>query len=102
MSSPFVSPGTAATIAIGSVVSALYIRYMWAALRKSVRTRFDPDTGTDRFALSFGGAVISVVASASAIAAYGLGPALLYLGPVLALASPLAVAFCLRDEATAD
>jgi small-conductance mechanosensitive channel len=102
MSTPLVSTGTAATIAVGAVVSFLYVRYMWAALRKSVRTRFDPDVGTDRFALSLGGAAISAVASAGAIAAYGLGPALLYLGPILALASPLAVAFCLRDEAIND
>jgi hypothetical protein len=42
--------------------------------------------------------VIAVVGSAGAISAFGLGPALLYLGPLLALLSAIAVARCLRTE----
>jgi hypothetical protein len=38
------------------------------------------------------------VGSAAAISAYGAGPALLYVGPGLALLSAVAVSYCLRAE----
>jgi hypothetical protein len=73
---------------------------MWAALQKAVVTRDRADGGQDRYGFSFAGALVAVVASSAAIAAYGLSPALLYAGPVLALASAVAVAYCLRREVT--
>ncbi|HMJ15736.1 MAG TPA: hypothetical protein VK524_30175 [Polyangiaceae bacterium] len=93
-----VSPGTALTILAGVLISGFYIHYMWAALKKAVRTRDDADVGEDTYRRSFFGAVISVVVSAIAISVYGLGPFLLYLGPIAALLSPIAVTFCLREE----
>jgi hypothetical protein len=93
-----VSTGTAATLVVGLVISVIYVRYMWGALARAVRTRDDADVGQDRYQHSLVGALIAVIGSALAISAFGLGPALLYLGPVLALLSAVAVARCLRTE----
>jgi hypothetical protein len=98
MPEQLVSVGTVITIVAGLVIGFFYLRYMWGSLQKAVRTREDPDTGKDQYHLSFAGAVVSVLASSAAIAAYGLGPALLALGPLLALASAVAVSYCLRRE----
>jgi hypothetical protein len=98
MPTQLVSSGTLVTIVIGLIIGAVYLRFMWAALQKAVRTRDDADTGKDQYHFSFAGAVISVVASSAAIAAYGLGGSLLYLGPLLALGSAVAVSWCLRRE----
>jgi hypothetical protein len=98
MSSPFVSTGTIITLVIGLAVALAYLRYMWRSLQKAVETRDDTDSGQDRFHHSFGGAVIAVVASSAAVAAYGVSPTFLYVGPALALLSAIAVAYCLRQE----
>jgi hypothetical protein len=98
MSDQLVSTGTVITIAVGAAIGYFYLRFMWASLQRAVRTRDEADAGQDRFHFSFVGAIISVVASSAAIAAFGLGPAFLYLGPLLALGSALAVAHCLRTE----
>jgi hypothetical protein len=63
-----------------------------------LRTLDDADRGEDRYRFSLIGAVIAVIGSISAIAVYGAGPALLYVGPLLALASAVAVAYCLQRE----
>jgi hypothetical protein len=102
MSEQLVSGGTLLTILIGLVISYFYLKHMWSALQKAVRTRDDADTGQDRFSRSMIGAIIAVIGSAAAITVYGAGPALLYAGPALALASAIAVAFCLREEALHD
>lgn len=101
MSDQFVSSGTAATIVVGVVIAYFYLRYFWAALRKAVLTRNHVDEGEeDRYHFSFAGAVISVVISATAIAIYGVGPGFLYLGPIAALLSPIAVTYCLYQDAS--
>jgi hypothetical protein len=71
---------------------------MWGALARAVTTRDHADTGEDRYRNSLAGALIAVIGSASAIAVYGAAPALLYVGPLLAFASAIAVAYCLRTE----
>jgi len=93
-----VSPGTAATLLVGVLIAAVYVRYMWGALSRAVRTRDEVDTGQDRYQHSLIGALIAVFGSALAITALGFGPTLLYLGPALALLSAVAVARCLRSE----
>ena len=98
MPQQLVSPGTAATLLIGVLISVVYVRYMWGALARAVRTRDEVDTGEDRYRHSLIGALIAVFGSALAISALGFGPALLYLGPALALLSAVAVARCLRSE----
>ena len=99
MSSTFVSTATLATVLVGAVIAYFYVRYMWAALQKAVRTRDESaERQVDRYRYSLTGAVISVIVSAALIAFYGVGPALLHLGPVLALLSPIAVTYCLREE----
>ena len=98
MPQQLVSPGTAATLLIGVLISVVYVRYMWGALARAVRTRDEVDTGEDRYRHSLIGALIAVFGSALAISALGSGPALLYLGPALALLSAVAVARCLRSE----
>jgi hypothetical protein len=98
MSEQLVSGGTAATLLIGLAIAVVYVRYMWGALSRAVRTRDEADAGQDRYQHSLIGALIAVVGSALAITAFALGPALLYLGPGLALLSAVAVARCLRTE----
>ncbi len=96
--SQLVSPATIVTLIVGLVVAAIYLRYMWLALQKAVRTRDEADQGQDRFARSLIGAVVAVIGSSVAIAAYGAAPALLYLGPLLAIGSAIAVSWCLQEE----
>lgn len=95
----FVSNATLATIIVGLAISVVYIRYMWLALRKAADTIDVPDDGgSDAFGHSFLGAILAVVASAASIAAYGVAPAFLYLGILLALVSPIAVAYTFHRE----
>jgi small-conductance mechanosensitive channel len=98
MPEQLVSPGTAVTLLLGVLIAVVYVRYMWGALARAVRTRDEADTGQDRYQHSLIGALIAVFGSALAISALGFGPALLYLGPALALLSAIAVARCLRSE----
>lgn len=99
MTDIFVSPATAATIAVGAVISVVYLRYMWLALRRTSATLDDPDDGgEDAFTHSFAGAIVAVIASSLSIVLYGAGPQLLYLGVLLALASPVAVAYTFHRE----
>jgi hypothetical protein len=97
-----VSTGTVVTLVVGIAIAYVYLRYMWSALQRAVRTRDDPDLGEDRYRFSLVGAVVAVVGSITAIAVYGAGPALLNLGPLLVLGSSVAVAYCLRQEAAGD
>jgi hypothetical protein len=99
MSSLFVSGSVALTAAVGLVIAIFYVEAMWGALQKAVQTRDDPEEqAQDTYRYSLLGAVSSVLVSSIAIAAYGVAPVLLYLGPILALASPIAVTYCLRQE----
>jgi hypothetical protein len=99
MSNLFVSWTTIVTIVIGVVISFFYLRYMWLVLQRVAQTLDDPDDGkSDGFGHSFIGAIIAVLASSLAIIAYGFAPQLLYLGILLALASPIAVAYTFRRE----
>jgi hypothetical protein len=93
-----VSVGTLITIVLGLVIAGVYVRFMWLALQRAVRTRDEVDIGEDRYRYGLLGAVIAVVGSAAAISLYGMGPALLYVGPGLALLSAVAVSYCLRAE----
>jgi hypothetical protein len=94
-----VSFATLVTILIGIVIAFVYLRYMWLVLQQVARTLDDPDDGeNDSFGYSFVGAIIAVVASSLAIIAYGFAPQFLYIGIVLALASPIAVAYTFRRE----
>ena len=93
-----VSAGTLVTICVGVVIGYVYIRYMWGALQRAVRTRNDEDRGQDRYRHGLAGAGLAVVGSIAAIAVDGVGPKFLYVGPTLALASAVAVAYCLRVE----
>jgi hypothetical protein len=99
MPSLFVSLATVVTILVGIVIAFFYLRYMWLALQRVARTLDDPDDGeSDSFGYSFVGAIIAVVASSLTIVLYGFAPQFLYLGILLALASPIAVAYTFRRE----
>jgi hypothetical protein len=94
-----VSPATALTIVVGAVIGLFYLRSMWLALRRAAATRDDPDDGqADAFAYSFVGAIFAVITSSLAIALYGCGPQFLYVGVLLALASPIAVTYAFYRE----
>ncbi|WP_116136993.1 hypothetical protein [Trinickia diaoshuihuensis] len=95
----FFTPLTVATIVVGLVITVFYLRYMWLALQRAIASNDEPEDGRpDQFGKSFAGAVIAVLASSAAITAYGLGPRWLYIGVVLALLSPAAVAYTLYRE----
>ena len=99
MSDFFVSPLTAATLVVGLVIAIFYLRNMWLVLQRTAETLDEPeDNRPDSFAYSFVGAIVAVVASWLAIAAYGLSPILLYVGVVLALLSPIAVGYTFYRE----
>jgi hypothetical protein len=99
MSNLLVSPLTAVTILIGVIIGAAYLYYMWRVLLHVARTIDAPDDGTpDSFGYSFAGALLAVAASWLAIASYGFGPQLLYVGIVLALLSPIAVTYTFYRE----
>lgn len=94
-----VSNATLATIVVGLIISAVYVRYMWLALQRAAETIDAPDDSqTDAFGHNFLGAVIAVVASALTIGLYGVAPQFLYLGILLALLSPVAVAYTFHRE----
>lgn len=99
MSDIFVSPLTAATLVVGVVIAIFYLRNMWLVLQRTAETLDEPDDKRpDAFAHSFVGAVVAVVASWLAIAAYGASPIFLYVGVVLALLSPIAVGYTFYRE----
>jgi fatty acid desaturase len=99
MSDFFVSPLTAATLVVGVVIAIFYLRNMWLVLQRTAETLDEPeDKRPDSFAYSFAGAIVAVVASWLAIAAYGLSPILLYVGVILALLSPIAVGYTFYRE----
>jgi hypothetical protein len=99
MADIFISFPIAIAIALGIVITFFYLRYMWLVLQRVAKTLDDPDDGkSDGFAHSFLGAIIAVIASSLAIAAYGFAPQFLYAGIGLALASPIAVAYTFRRE----
>jgi hypothetical protein len=102
MPEELVSLDTALTILVGAVIAVAYVRYMWGALERTVRTRDNADSGTDRYRFGLVGALVAVVGSVGAIASYGAGAAFLYVGPLLALSSAVAVAYCLRTETMDD
>lgn len=93
------TPLTVATTLVGLVIAAFYLRYMWLALQGAIESRAEAEDGRpDQFGRSLVGAVTAVVASSAAIAAFGIGPRWLYLGVLLALLSPAAVAYTLYRE----
>ena len=99
MSDFFVSPLTAATLAVGVVIAIVYLRNMWLVLQRTAETLDQPEgKRPDAFAYSFLGAIVAVVASWLAIAAYGVSPIFLYVGVVLALLSPIAVGYTFYRE----
>jgi hypothetical protein len=99
MSDFFVSAMTAATLVVGVVVAIFYLRNMWLVLQRTTETLDQPeDKRPDAFAYSFLGAIVAVVASWLAIAAYGVSPIFLYVGVVLALLSPIAVGYTFYRE----
>jgi putative exporter of polyketide antibiotics len=95
----FVSNATLATLLVGLVISAIYLRYMWLALERAAETVDVPDDSIpDAFGHNFLAAVAAVVASALTITLYGIAPQFLYLGILLALISPVAVAYTFDRE----
>jgi fatty acid desaturase len=99
MSDFFVSPLTVATLVVGVVIAIFYLRNMWLVLQRTAETLDQPeDKRPDAFAYSFLGAIVAVVASWLAIAAYGASPIFLYVGVVLALLSPIAVGYTFYRE----
>ena len=94
-----VSSATAVTIGVGLIISIVYLRYMWRALVRASDTLDDPEDGRpDAFSYSVAGAVVAVITSSLTITLYGVAPQFLYLGILLALLSPIAVAYTFYRE----
>lgn len=93
-SSFFVSTETAIFFFIGVVISFFYIKGMAGVLSNAVRTyNFDQEDSQDTYTNGLIGTILAVIASAVVIWSYGLGPYLLYLGPVLCLLSPIGITY---------
>lgn len=87
-------------IIIGIVVSALYLKAMLTILNEaadSYEETEEESTGS-YYAAPAWGALLAGILAAIVIAAYGIGPSMLYLGPVLAMVSPIAILYCMAQD----
>ncbi|MEM9007286.1 MAG: hypothetical protein AAGE59_27645 [Cyanobacteria bacterium P01_F01_bin.86] len=94
------SPGTILFIVVGLVVSVLYIKAMLTVLNEAADSYREDEEESDGsyYAAPAWGAAIAGIVAAIVIWAYGISPALLYLGPVLAMASPIAILYCMAQD----
>ncbi|MEM9767132.1 MAG: hypothetical protein AAF892_04505 [Cyanobacteria bacterium P01_D01_bin.71] len=94
------SAGTILFIVIGTVVSILYIKAMLTVLHEAADSysEDEAESAGSYYAAPAWGAAIAGVLAALVIWSYGLSPSLLYLGPILAMISPIAILYCLSQD----
>ena len=94
------SASTIFFIIVGLVVSVLYIKAMLTVLNEAADSYREDEEDSDGsyYAAPAWGAAIAGIVAAIVIWAYGASPALLYLGPVLAMASPIAILYCMAQD----
>lgn len=98
-SSPFVSTETFILCLIGIVVAFYYVKGMMTILDNAAKTYNSPDEEIhDTYKYSLLGTILAVVLAALIITAYGWVSALLYLGPVLCMISPIAIIYCMSRD----
>lgn len=94
------SPITLLFLIIGIVVSVLYLKAMLTILNEaadSYEEEEEESTGA-YYAAPAWGALLAGILAALVIASYGMGPSLLYLGPILAMVSPIAILYCMAQD----
>ncbi|MEO1353769.1 MAG: hypothetical protein AAFW84_34290, partial [Cyanobacteria bacterium J06635_15] len=94
------SPITILFIVIGVVVSALYIKAMLTVLNEAADSYQEDEEESDGayYAAPAWGAAVAGIVAALVIWAYGISPSLLYLGPILAMVSPIAILYCMAQD----
>lgn len=94
------SPITILFLIIGIVVSVLYIKAMLSVLHEAADSYEEEETEStgDYYAAPAWGALLAGILAALVIWAYGASPSLLYLGPVLAMISPIAILYCMAQD----
>lgn len=87
-------------IVMGVVVSVLYIKAMLTILNEAADSYDEAETESDGsyYAAPAWGAALAGVVAALVIFFYGLNPSFLYLGPILAMISPMAILYCMVQD----
>ena len=94
------SPITILFIIIGLVVSILYLKAMITVLNEAVESyhEVEEETAGSYYAAPAWGALLAGVTVALVIWSYGVSPLLLYLGPIFAMISPMAIVYCMAQD----
>ncbi|MBE9061392.1 hypothetical protein [cf. Phormidesmis sp. LEGE 11477] len=94
------SPITIMFIIIGLVVSILYLKAMLTVLDEAAGSYHETEEETtgSYYAAPAWGALLAGIAAAFVIWSYGVSPSLLYLGPVFAMISPMAIVYCMAQD----
>lgn len=87
-------------IIIGIVVSVLYIKAMLTVLNEAANSygEVEEETVGDYYAAPAWGALMAGIIAALVIFSYGLEPSMLYLGPIFAMISPMAILYCMAQD----
>lgn len=94
------SPITILFILIGIVISVLYIKAMLTVLNEAAGSYQDSEEESDGsyYAAPAWGAAVAGIVAALVIWSYGVSPSMLYLGPILAMISPMAILYCMAQD----
>ncbi|MEM9907160.1 MAG: hypothetical protein AAF921_19275, partial [Cyanobacteria bacterium P01_D01_bin.44] len=77
-----------------------YIKAMLTILNEAADSYDEEEVDSDGsyYAAPAWGAALAGIVAALVIGAYGISPSLLYLGPVLAMVSPIAILYCMVQD----
>lgn len=93
------SPITILFLVVGMVVSIFYIKAMFTVLNEAAGSYYEEDEDNKSYyAAPAWGALLAGVIAALVIWSYGVNPSLLYLGPFLAMVSPIAILYCMAQD----
>lgn len=94
------SPITLLFLVIGIVVSVLYLKAMLTILNEAADSyeEIEEESTGSYYAAPAWGALLAGILAALVIAGYGIGPSMLYLGPILAMVSPIAILYCMAQD----
>jgi len=95
------SPVTILFILIGIVISVLYIKAMLTVLNEaadSYQENSEEKNAGNYYAAPAWGAAAAGIIAALVIWSYGVSPFMFYLGPILAMISPVAILYCMAQD----
>jgi len=94
------SPITILFLLIGIIVSILYIKAMLTVLNEAADTYSEEEEEAEGvyYTSPVWGAALAGILSALVIWSYGMSSMLLYLGPILAMVSPIAILYCMMQD----